>query len=259
MSGKDWNPELYLKFNKERIQPSIDLVSRIDFDHPLNIIDIGCGPGNSTQILTQRWPESKVTGVDNSAAMIERAKLDFPDQEWKLLDAGKDEIKGKFDIVFSNAAIQWIPKHYELLAKFKSILSDQGVVAIQLPLFFDMPLGKSIARISKEKQWWSVMDGVDQLYTMHHYSEYYDFLSSLFNSVVIWETNYIHVMDSPDSILEMIRSTGLKPYIDRLDKDQDKLDFEKKVLTSIREDYPTQKNGKVLFPFKRMFLIARMF
>ena len=102
MSNKDWNPDLYLRFEKERTQPSIDLVSRINFDTPGKIIDIGCGPGNSTQILVQKWPDALVTGVDNSPAMIEKAKKDFPNQNWKLLDAGKDEINEKFDIIISD-------------------------------------------------------------------------------------------------------------------------------------------------------------
>lgn len=119
MTKNDWNPDLHLKFDKERIQPTIDLLSRIEFDSPSKIIDIGCGPGNSTQILAQRWPKSQITGIDNSQAMIDKACHDFPDQEWKLLDDGSDKLQGKFDIVFSNAAIQWIPNHFELLQKFK--------------------------------------------------------------------------------------------------------------------------------------------
>lgn len=256
MHKKDWNPELYLKFDKERIQPSIDLVSRIPVDDPKSIVDIGCGPGNSTQILAQRWPKSKITGIDNSVAMIERAKHDFPHQEWKLLDAGKDEIAGTFDLVFSNATIQWIPNHFDLLKKFRDILSDHGTLAIQLPLFFDMPLGKSIARISKEKRWSNQTESVNHLFTIHHHSDYYDYLSALFTAVEIWESDYVHIMDSHDSILEMIHSTGLRPYIDRLESNADKKDFESMVLSDIKKDYPLQENGKVLFPFKRLFFIA---
>jgi len=257
MQKHDWNPALYLQFGKERIQPSIDLVSRIDFENPKNIIDIGCGPGNSTQILAQRWPKSKITGVDNSPAMIERAKLDFPNQDWKLLDAGKDEIIDTFDIIFSNAAIQWIPNHFELLNKMKHNLSDNGVIAVQIPLFFDMPLGQSIARISKNKRWSTLTDRVNDLFTIHHQSEYYDILSELFSFIEIWESDYVHIMDSHDSVLEMVRSTGLKPYLERLESDTDKRDFENMVLADIIKDYPMQKNGKVLFPFKRLFFIAK--
>jgi trans-aconitate 2-methyltransferase len=256
MSNKDWNPELYLKFEKERTQPSIDLVSRINFDRPGKIIDIGCGPGNSTQILVQRWPDALVTGVDNSAAMIERAKKDFPNQNWKLLDAGKDEIDGKFDILYSNAAIQWIPNHAELLLKFYSALNDHGLIAIQIPMFWDMPLGKAIIKISEDRRWEATLKGVTELFTIHAYSYYYDQLSQWFDSIEMWETNYIHIMDSHFAILEMIRSTGLKPYLERLENENDKKEFEALVLREIIKDYPQQINERVLFPFDRLFFIA---
>jgi trans-aconitate 2-methyltransferase len=257
MTKTDWNPDLYLKFDRERIQPSIDLVARIDCKDPANIVDIGCGPGNSTEILALRWPKSRITGIDNSMAMIEKAKRDYPGREWKLLDAGKDEISGKYDLVFSNATIQWIPDHFGLLKKFKSILADGGVLAVQIPLFFDMPLGRSIARISREKRWADATESVNRLFTIHDHAEYYDFLSTLFTSSEIWVSDYIHVMESHLSILEMIRSSGLRPYLDRIENDGDRNDFERMVADDIRKDYPMRKNGKVLFPFKRLFFIAK--
>jgi trans-aconitate 2-methyltransferase len=254
--NKDWNPDLYLKFDKERTQPSIDLVRRISFDKPGRIIDIGCGPGNSTQVLAERWPGSDILGVDKSPSMIEKAKNDFPDQEWRILDVGTDYIDGKFDIVFSNATIQWIPNHAELLKKLRSLLGEHGVLAVQIPLFWDMPLGKSIVNIASEDRWAVVTGGVSELFTIHDYSCYYDILSGLFSSTDFWITDYIHVLDSQASILNMIKSTGLKPYLDSLECDSDKDDFEKMVLSEIEKDYPLQKNGKVLFPFKRLFLIS---
>jgi trans-aconitate 2-methyltransferase len=253
----DWNPELYLKFNKERTQPSIDLVSRIDFDSPAKIIDIGCGPGNSTQVLIARWPNADITGVDNSPAMIEKAKKDYPFQNWQILDAGKDEINAKYDIVFSNATIQWIPNHMQLLKKFHFMLSERGLIAIQVPLFWDMPLGKAIAAIALDNHWNSITKEVTDLFTIHNHSFYYDTLSELFHSIDIWESDYIHILDSHLSILDMIRSTGLKPFLERLKSDQDKKDFINLVLTEIKKDYPLQKNGMVLFPFKRLFFIAK--
>jgi len=255
---KDWNPELYLKFDKERTQPSIDLVSRIDFDKPEKIVDIGCGPGNSTQILVLRWPDSQIIGIDNSPAMIEKARKDYPKQEWRILDAGTDAINEKFDIVFSNATIQWIPDHSKLLKKFHDLLSDKGLVAVQVPMFWEMPLGKAILRITANHRWNTVIKGAIEVFTIHDYSFYYDTLSELFNSIDIWETDYIHIMDSHLSILEMIRSTGLRPFLDRLETDSDKKEFENMVLMEIKKDYPLQRNGKVLFPFKRLFFIAKM-
>lgn len=257
MKTNDWNPDLYLKFGKERIQPSIDLVSRINFDNPEKIIDIGCGPGNSTQILADRWPEAKILGIDNSPAMIEKAKKDYPDQEWRIIDAGKDELNEKFDIIFSNATIQWIPDHRNLLKKFYESLNDGGLVAIQLPLFFDMPLGKTIASVAEDNRWSHIAKDVTSLFTIHNTKTYYDFLSEWYHSIEIWESNYIHIMDSHESILEMIRSTGLRPYLDKLENETDKKDFENLVLQGIIRDYLLQKDGKVLFPFERLFFIAK--
>lgn len=256
MNKQDWNPDLYLKFDRERTQPSIDLVSRIEGHNALKIIDIGCGPGNSTQILVQRWPDSQITGIDNSPAMIEKAKKDYPNQNWVLLDAGKEEIPGTYDIIFSNATIQWIPNHTELFKKFFQNLNKNGIIAIQTPLFWDMPLGKSIKKIASESRWNSATRGVTDSFTIHNYSYYFDLLSSLSNSINMWETYYMHIMDSHLSILEMIKSTGLKPYLDRLVTDRDKKDFEAQVLLEITKDYPKQKNGKVIFPFKRLFFIS---
>lgn len=257
MNKKDWNPDLYLKFDKERTQPSIDLVSRITIHKPSRIIDIGCGPGNSTQILVQKWPDSMIIGVDNSPAMIEKAKKDYPDQNWQILDAGKDKFEGDYDLVFSNATIQWIPDHVNLLKKFHQLLSEKGIIAVQIPLFWDMPLGKAILNIAANSRWNSVTKEVTALFTIHDYPFYYDNLSELYHSIDIWESNYIHILDSQYSILEMIRSTGLRPFLDRLASDTDKKDFEDMVLKEIRKDYPLQKDGKVLFPFKRLFFIAK--
>jgi len=256
MAKNDWNPTLYLKFNNERTQPSVDLVSRIKFDSPAKIIDVGCGPGNSTQVLVQRWPGSQVTGIDNSPAMIEKAKTDYPDQLWKISDAGKDKFPDTYDIVFSNATIQWIPDHAALFNKFFQNLNKNGVLAVQIPLFWDMPLGKSIENISNQSRWKSATRGVRELFTIHDSSFYFDLLSVHSDKIEMWETYYMHIMDSHVSILEMIRSTGLKPYLDRLETENDKKDFEAQLLMEIAKDYPIQQNGKVLFPFKRLFFIA---
>lgn len=257
MQTKDWNPNLYLKYGKERIQPSIDLVSRIDMDQPVKIIDIGCGPGNSTQILAQRWPKAIITGIDNSPAMIEKAKMDYPKQDWLVLDAGTGEIEGKYDIVFSNAVIHWIPNHQALFRKFHTLLTDNGLIAVQVPIFWDMPLGIAIAKVAKQSQWASITKEATEQYTAHDYHFYYDVLTEIFQSIDIWETHYMHVLDSHLSILEMIKSTGLRPYLNLLENDTDKQAFEDMVLKHIKNDYPLQKNGKVILPFKRLFFIAK--
>jgi trans-aconitate 2-methyltransferase len=258
MNEHDWNPGLYLKYRKERNQPPMDLISKIGLEDPGSILDVGCGPGNSTIILARRWPGSKVVGIDSSPSMIEKARNNYPDMEWRLADALRDDIPGIFDLVFSNAAIQWIPEHYTLLKKFKSILTKKGILAVQLPLFFDMPVGKALLRISSKSRWAKYTENVTDIFTIHSPSEYYDLLTGLFSSVEIWETHYFHVMDSHDSIIEMISSTGLRPYLERLENDSDKKAFKEEVADAVAEDYRLQKDGMVLFPFNRLFFIAKV-
>ncbi len=256
MAKKDWNPELYLKFDKERTQPSIDLISKIEIDKHQKIIDIGCGPGNSTQILRARWPSCDILGIDNSESMISRAKVDFPDQQWQLFDADNGIFKDTYDIVYSNATIQWIHNHDLLLKKLSDIVNPGGVLAIQVPLFFNMQIGKSINRIAQDNRWGQKTKDVRALFTMLDYSEYYDILSGLFKKIEMWETQYIHIMNSHSSILEMIRGAGLRPYLDRIENNEEKILFEQAVLDSIKSDYRVQNNGNVLFPFDRLFFIG---
>jgi trans-aconitate 2-methyltransferase len=256
-NSKDWKPELYLKYRNERTQPSIDLVNKISMDFvPENIIDLGCGPGNSSQVLVQRWLTSYFVGVDNSVSMIEKAKMDYPNQEWVVADASNYKTDLKFDLVFSNATIQWIPNHENLLSKFHELLSDRGILAIQIPMFWDMPLAKAIEKVSKGNRWKTRTKDVLNLFTIHDYFFYYDQLSGLFNTIDMWETDYMHILDSQNSILEMIKSTGLKPYLERIEGNAEKLEFEEEVLNEIKRHYPLQKNGKVIFPFKRLFFIG---
>jgi len=254
MPHKDWNPEQYLQFNRERLQPSIDLVSRIPITHPKTIIDVGCGPGNSTQILVNRWPESAVTGIDNSLAMIEHAQRDFPGQTWLLLDAGKDTLPGRWDLIFSNAVLQWIPDHPALFRTFGRALAPNGCIAVQIPFFFDMPIGKALLKIAHTFGEPTLAD-VAGLFTIHTPSVYYDMLSPDFGTVDMWVTDYLHLLQSHEAILDMVRGAGLRPYLDRIESPQRAADFENRVLEAIREAYPAQHDGRVLFPFKRFFML----
>lgn len=253
---KDWNPDTYLQFRNERTQPSIDLVARIGFADPKAIIDFGCGPGNSTQVLVHRWPNARIIGLDNSSAMIAKARKDYPEQDWILADVGTYETDIKFDIVFSNATIHWIPDHRALLKKFHGFLVEGGVAAVQLPPFWDMPLGKIIDRVSRDPRWQSQTAHVSKLFTIHDYSFYYDQLSVLFRKAELWETSYMDIMDSHTSIIEMIRSTGMKPYLDQLNSQEVRDEFEQEVLKEVVNVYPLQGNAKVILPFKRLFFIG---
>ena len=253
----DWDPNHYLKFRNERTQPSIDLVNKINIEHtPVNVVDIGCGPGNSSQVLLQRWPKSNLIGIDNSPAMIEKAKKDYPNQEWILTDAISFESDIKFDVIFSNATIQWLTDHENLFEKINDMLSENGVVAIQVPKFQDMPLGQIIDSVSQKNRWKENLEGCSQLFTYHDSHYYYDLLADKMELIDMWETDYIHVMPSRVAIIDWISSTAMKPYLDKINNENDKKDFEGEILNEIEKCYPMQKNGNVLFPFKRLFLIG---
>ena len=255
-ASSDWDPGLYMKFADERIRPSTDLVARIDIENPKSIIDIGCGPGNSTQILHRRWPASSIAGIDNSPAMIEKARRDSPEQNWILGDASKMDHVEKYDIVFSNATIQWIPDHERLIPKLMDLVAEKGALAVQIPLYQLMPISGLIETVASQGTWKATTRGCMGLFTFHERGFYYDLLVHRCRLLEIWETSYIHVMNTHGDILEMIKSTGMRPYLELIESDKDKKDFEIEVLKAIEQAYPAQRNGRVLFPFKRLFFIA---
>lgn len=252
----DWNPSLYMQFKSERTQPSIDLVSKINCPAPNKIIDIGCGPGNSTQVLANRWPDAHIVGIDNSASMIKKAEADYPTQDWVIANAAEYQSEIKYDLVFSNAVIQWIPDHEKLLIVLSELLSDKGVLAIQMPQFWDMPLGSIIRSVAASDRWQPIMKTVSDIFVMHSYGFYYDHLSTLFQSVEMWQTDFMHILNDHESIMEMMRGTGLRPYHEKLRTDAEKTEFEADVLKELVQGYPAQNDGQVILPFKRLFFIA---
>jgi trans-aconitate 2-methyltransferase len=254
--SKDWNPELYLKYGNERTQPSIDLVSKIKIDFkPESILDVGCGHGNSSQVLLQRWPDTKLTGIDSSQNMIEKAKVSYPNNTWLVADAAKYTPDVKYDIVFSNATIQWIPDHERLFQNLFNLVNNGGVLAISTPRFDEMLLFEVISRVIDKEKWKKATRGCAELFTYHDYKYYYDLMDKYFESIELWQTDYIHILESQYSIIEWIRSTGMKPYLDCL-KEAEKPLFENDILAEIKIHYPLQKSGKVLFPFKRLFMVG---
>ena len=252
----EWNPNLYLRFREERTQPTRDLINRIRKDHADSIIDIGCGPGNSTIELKRRWKDARIIGLDNSEAMLEKARADYPDLEWINRDAGRDfSDLGTFDIVFSNAAIQWIPDHKGLLKRLFGLVADSGVLAVQVPNVTYMPIGVAIGQTAMEDPWRSRFEGMDDGLCYKDLDFYYDVLCSLTESIELWETHYYHVMPDHESIIEWYKSTGMRPYLEKLNE-QERSEFTAGVLARIRKEYRVQEDGRVLFPFRRLFFIA---
>lgn len=252
----NWNSNQYLKFKNERTQPAFDLANRICIDNPKNIIDIGCGPGNSTFVLKNRFPNANIIGIDNSADMISKAKSKDSSINFVQADVNEffAECKDKFDVVFSNACIQWIPNHKDLLSKLMRILKINGVLAIQIPYNYNEPIHKIISKVTTNSKWKSIFTTLRQKYVLE-ISEYYDLLSEISSDFQMWQTVYFHKMTSYESILEWYRGTGLRPYLNQLNENQT-AEFEKDIMNEIKQVYSVQSNGEIIFRFPRLFFIA---
>jgi trans-aconitate 2-methyltransferase len=252
----DWNPELYLKFERERTQPVKDLVARIEVSSPARIVDLGCGPGNSTLVLRERWPGAAIVGVDNSPAMLERARKSNPGIEWIQADAGGDlSPLGPFDIVLANASLQWLPDHRSLMPRLLRLLNPGGALAIQIPRFEDMPMARIIQEATKLAEYAEFFAGFKSGLHCLGAEGYYDTLCEASRRIDLWETHYYHVLADHPAIMDWTKSTALRPFLDCLPEDR-QAGFMAEVLQRVKEEYPARRDGRVLFVFKRFFLIA---
>lgn len=251
-----WNPELYLKFKKERTRPAEDLILRIDMKYPKRILDVGCGPGNSSNELKKRWPTSEILGLDSSSSMVEKASKDYPGINFILADATNSiDFLGKFDLVFSNAAIQWMPGISEILPKFFELLNPKGVMAVQVPNPSGMPIQIAVDKVADSEKWKSVFMRFSNGLFLNEPGYYYDILTGLTDDINLWETHYYHKLPAHESVIEWYASTGMKPYLELL-KDSEKVQFSDEVLKIIKQEYPVQNDGSILFPFRRIFFTA---
>lgn len=254
----DWNSEQYLKFKAQRTQPAIDLACRVgDFvSEPESIIDLGCGPGNSTRVLKDRFPNAHIIGADSSENMIAKAQSDNPGLEFKLLDISGDLSNcGEFDVVYSNACLQWLTGHRELFPRLFTLVKPGGVFAAQIPMNYDEPIHQIVTRITESEKWKPRL-GQGRIFGTLTISEYFDLLSSLTDDFEIWQTIYCHRMPGIDAIIEWYRSTGLRTYLAALNE-TDSTEFIAEISKELEREYLKQANGGVIFRFPRFFFIAR--
>lgn len=248
-----WNSEQYLKFAEERKQPCIDLLLRLDgkFDR---ILDLGCGPGNSTENLLRRYPHSTVIGFDSDDNMLDKARKNLPNIRFVkgYAPCDLDKLSGKFDLVFSNACIHWIPEQEKLICKVYDLLNDDGVFAVQIPLTDKSRFYATLNQLIDQK--WTKLKSVDNFHNMNH-EGYYNALSEQFKNVTVWQTNYYHVVDK-NMVIEWYKGSGLRPYLDRLDESEQK-EFLGDLAQEIDKNYPLLADGKVFLVMPRLFFIAQ--
>jgi len=253
----DWNTELYLLFEDGRNKPIYDLISHIPLQNPKRIIDIGCGPGNSTIPLEKVFATAEIIGLDSSKNMIEQARKTNTGITWILRDAGEDIADlGTFDLVFSNSVLHWLPDHQKLLPRLFKLLNPEGVIAVQIPYFFGTPIYEPLYALIKSDEWNSYFP-VKQPTTYHDVGFYYDLLSAYFSVFDIWTTKHTHVLNSKEDILNWYKPTGFKAFLDQLNTKEKKNGFLSDLSQIIDDLYLPQKNGKYLLRFERLFLIAQ--
>lgn len=252
-----WDPKQYLHFARERTQPSRDLAMRIEVDSPRSVLDLGCGPGNSTAVLAERFPGARVVGGDNSDQMLQMARADHPDLEFIHLDAMGDLTTwaGAFDVVFSNACLHWVPDHRALIPRLMGMLAPGGQLAVQVPLLGDLVMYRDVIYpLAASDRWNEKLADVDGAKLLDP-DEYPTVLASCSAEYEIWETIYWHRMPSHDAVIAWYQGSGLRPYLQRLNEsDQEAL------LEEVRERvstcFPRNPNGEVSLKFPRLFWIA---
>lgn len=253
-----WDPLLYLQFNEQRTQPVRDLIARLApiVPDPARILDIGCGPGNSTALLAAQWPHAEVVGLDSSEEMLTQARLDHPGLHWVLCDTAEslDDL-GSFDVVFSNAALQWMPDHDALIPRLFSLVRPGGALAVQVPNNQTSALHLAVLEAASDIRWASYFPENIGHVTIGM-ETYYDRLCRLTQPIHLWETEYGHIMQDHEAIIEWYRGSGLRPYIQRLPDEAICTAFLDQIRTDVETAYPKQRDGRVIFPFRRLFFIA---
>ncbi|MGM9665852.1 MAG: methyltransferase domain-containing protein [Eubacteriales bacterium] len=249
----DWNSNQYTKFENERTQPSVDLIRRINII-PKSILDIGCGPGNSTNQLSMFFPDSDILAIDSSDNMLDKASQTYPDLKFKKCRVPDElELIDNYDLIFSNACLHWIPDHAKLFPKLMAKLNTGGVLAVQMPLVQDAMFYKILNDLVTTDKWRKL----NTINNFHNLSpnQTYDVLSPISGNVTMWETTYFHILSSHSSVIEWYKGSGLRPYLDAL-APEEKQEFIDDLLKLIKLNYPVQSNSSVILKMPRLFFIA---
>lgn len=257
MSANAWNPGQYMKgaMGDLRTRPAHDLLKRIPVDRADRVYDLGCGPGNSTAPLKDRWPDAKVTGIDSNPAMLEKAKASHPALSFEAGDANDWCPSGPADVIFSNACIHWVPDHAALLPRLFSALKPGGCLAIQQPNNFAAQSHTLIGEIASDDRYRDRLEGKLLGDHVQDVRFYHDLLRPVAGSVDIWETEYAQALGGTDPVLEWVRGTTLLPVQRELPED-DFLAFTETYRSRLQQAYPMAEDGVTLFPFRRMFIVA---
>jgi trans-aconitate 2-methyltransferase len=256
MARNGWDPSQYGKFAGDRLRPAFDLLRRVDVDHPSEVIDLGAGAGTVTRMLRERWPGAHITGVDASPEMLDAARAENPRATWVQADLASWRPAGPVDVLFSNAALHWLPSHHTLFPRLLQDVKPGGVLAVQMPRNFASPSHTLIVEAARSGPWRPRLEPLLRPVPVHAPEFYFDLLAPHTADVDIWETEYKHVLQGEHPVKEWVKGTWLKPLLDALDP-VDRPAFEARYADLTDAAYPRRPDGRTLFPFRRLFIVAR--
>jgi trans-aconitate 2-methyltransferase len=252
----NWDAKQYLKFEDERTRPARDLLAQIPLDAARQVYDLGCGPGNSTELLIARFPRAQIVGIDSSPEMLAKARQTLPRTRFIEADLSQWSPDEPAEVMFANAVFQWLPDHPSILRRLLDSLMQGGVLAVQMPDNLTEPTHALMQLVAETGPWSTKFAAADPARgSLPAPSVYYDLLSPLCRSLDIWHTIYNHVLDGPQGIVEWVTGTALRPYLAPLDAGEREA-YLAAYLRRIAETYKPQADGKVLLRFPRLFIVA---
>ncbi len=256
-----WDAATYSQFIDLRTRPAMELLAVLPLTfQPQTIYDLGCGPGNSTILLKNRWPNAKIVGLDSSTSMLEKARSAYPTISFIESDISDFFPTEKIDLIFANASLQWADNHQELFPRLINFLNEDGALAIQMPNNFHAPSHQITLNILKENSDWEALLKIlcygKLKQPFYQVPYYYDLLaqSGLYN-LQLWETEYFLEMADHQAIFHWVEGSALRPILSKMDTEE-QARFTQIYIGQLRQEYPLQENRKVLFPFRRMFMVG---
>ena len=257
-----WNPAQYLEFADARLRPALDLIARIQLDSPQTIVDLGCGTGNVSRLLSERWPQARIIGVDSSPAMLREVRAATggdPRFTFDTADLAEWQPDTPVDLVYSNAALHWLPNHAVLFARIAAMVAPGGVLAVQMPDNFRAPSHTLIADIARSERWRATLGGIVREPPVSAPQDYFGWLSACMAKVDIWCTDYLQVLearkDGEHPVAAWTKGTWLVPFLEALGE-SDRDEFLREYVNRLAVAYPPRGDGRTLFPFRRLFIVA---
>lgn len=250
-----WDAGVYLAFADERTRPAVDLLARVRHDSPARVIDLGCGPGNSTSLLGARWPHAQLEGLDSSPDMLEQARKSGVRARWIEADLASWAPEEKYDVIFSNATLQWLGDHRGIIPRLLKFVQPGGAFAFQVPHNMDAPSHTLMREAAIAGPWAEKLRNVREVAVLN-VADYFDILRSAGAKSDIWESEYLHILDGEDAVYKWVSGTGLRPFVQPLEGSE-RDGFIKEYKRRLNAAYPRRTDGTTLFPFRRLFAVAQ--